>query len=161
MSYPEVIPFLRGRLGKNTAGLKQADIARKLKVTPAAVCQWHAAWEEEGKEGLKSKGCPGRNPWLTDKDIHKIEKALIKGPLAFGYETDLWTCTKGLNHLFPQNLSWMGRVKRPAHSSRVIGFNHRSPSKREKPWSALTKVASHSKASAASQPSTMVSPRRS
>jgi transposase len=72
-------------------GLPQADIARKLKVTPAAVCQWHTVWEEEGKEGLKSKGCPGMKSWLTASDIQKVKKALVKGPQSFGYETDLWT----------------------------------------------------------------------
>ena len=75
-------------------GLEQADIARKLKVTPAAVSQWHTAWEKEGKEGLKSKGCPGRKSLLTEQDIKKVERILIKGPLALGYETDLWTCPR-------------------------------------------------------------------
>jgi transposase len=75
-------------------GTKQADIARKLKVTRAAVSQWHSVWEEQGREGLKSKGCPGMESRLTEQDVQKVKKALIKGPLVFGYETDLWTLTR-------------------------------------------------------------------
>ena len=39
--------------------IPQAEIARRLKVTPAAVNYWHIDWKQGGKKALKSKGHPG------------------------------------------------------------------------------------------------------
>lgn len=72
-------------------GVSQAEIARKLKVTPAAVSQWHKAWQKGGKERLKSRGQTGPKPKLTEEKLRKIRHILLKGPRASGYVTDLWT----------------------------------------------------------------------
>lgn len=72
-------------------GVSQAEIARKLKVTPTAVNQWHKAWDENGTEALKSAGSPGPESDLTPEKRKAFRNAILKGPQAFGYETDLWT----------------------------------------------------------------------
>lgn len=78
-----------GTLFKN--GTPQAETARLLGVTPAAASQWHRAWKKRGVRGLKSKGRPGPSPKLTPAKAAKIKAAILKGPRAFGYGTDLWT----------------------------------------------------------------------
>lgn len=72
-------------------GISQAAIARTLRVTPAAVCQWHQRWKEEGVRGLKSAGPPGPEPLLKQRDLRKVERSLDSGPRSFGYDTDYWT----------------------------------------------------------------------
>lgn len=72
-------------------GHLQAEIARTLRVTPASVSQWHTLWEKEGVSGLKSKGHPGVPTALTKEKAKKLKSAILKGPKAFGYLTDLWT----------------------------------------------------------------------
>ncbi len=72
-------------------GCVQAEIARTLRVTPAAVNQWHIVWKESGIRGLKSKGHPGTQTTLTKEKAQKLKRAILKGPRAFGYTTDLWT----------------------------------------------------------------------
>ena len=72
-------------------GCVQAEIARILRVTPAAVNQWHIVWKEHGLSGLKSKGHPGMPTTLTKEKAQKLKHAILKGPRAFGYATDLWT----------------------------------------------------------------------
>ena len=72
-------------------GVGQADIARTLRITPAAVNQWHSMWKKDGVSGLKSKGHPGTKTSLTDEKARKLKRAILKGPRAFGYTTDLWT----------------------------------------------------------------------
>ena len=67
----------------------QADIARRLGVTTAAVCQWHTLWKKGGEKALRAQ--PGVKSRLTDSLLKKIERALEKGPRAYGYSTDLWT----------------------------------------------------------------------
>lgn len=72
-------------------GISQADIARKLKVTPAAVKYWHDAWEKRGMEGLKSKGHPGFVSRLTEKNRKKLKRIILRGAAKYGYSTDFWT----------------------------------------------------------------------
>jgi transposase len=72
-------------------GTTQAEAARLLRVTPAAVNQWRRVWQRHGMDGLKSKGRPGPVTALTPVKARRIKAALLKGPRAFGYSTDLWT----------------------------------------------------------------------
>lgn len=71
-------------------GVTQAMIAKKLKVTPSAVCQWVKEYHEKGMRGVASKGICGPKPCLTEKDTRRIMRALVKGPRAQGFNTDLW-----------------------------------------------------------------------
>ena len=75
-------------------GTTQAEVARKFGVSRAAACKWHAAWDKDGMRGLDSKGPPGFASALDDKNRQKFKKAILKGPLSHGYETDLWTLAR-------------------------------------------------------------------
>ncbi len=48
-------------------------------------------YKDGGLEGLKSKGRPGPKPQLDNEDRRKLKAAILKGPKALGYSTDLWT----------------------------------------------------------------------
>jgi transposase len=69
----------------------QAIIARKLRVTEATVSRWHAAWAKKGVRGLRSKGSPGFPSTFTKKKRRAFERAIRKGPLHFGFTTNVWT----------------------------------------------------------------------
>lgn len=71
--------------------LNHSEIARGLGVSPVSVMRWHRNWVEKGKKGLKSLGPNGRKSRLTPKDLDRVRKGLLKGPLAFGFENELWT----------------------------------------------------------------------
>lgn len=75
-------------------GISQADIARSLKITPAAVSQWHSAWQKGGRNKLLSRGNTGPQPKLTDAKLNTIQKILLKGPRKSGYATDMWTLAR-------------------------------------------------------------------
>lgn len=72
-------------------GVHQAEVARQLGVTPAAVHGWYHTWKKQGKSGLRSKGHPGFSSQLTDADRKKMKRAILQGARKFGYDTDLWT----------------------------------------------------------------------
>ena len=72
-------------------GYSQAKVARTLRVTRAAVHYWRQDYVKQGMRGLKSKGPVGFSSKLTKKDKNLFRKAILKGPLFYGYETDLWT----------------------------------------------------------------------
>lgn len=72
-------------------GEKQADVARALRVSAQSVSRWHREWQQGGVRALKKARRAGRPPKLTAMDLNKIERALLDGPRAHGYRTDLWT----------------------------------------------------------------------
>jgi transposase len=71
-------------------GLSNAEIARQLRVSRPTVSKWHGLWEKDGISGLKI-GTTGLGPRLSDEQWQQIVDALLEGPAAHGYETELWT----------------------------------------------------------------------
>lgn len=72
-------------------GEKQADIARALRVSAQSVSHWHREWQQDGMRALKKAKRSGRPPKLSAAELKKVERALLEGPRAHGYPTDLWT----------------------------------------------------------------------
>lgn len=72
-------------------GIRQAEVARRLGVTPAAAHGWYHTWKEHGMRGLRSRGVPGFPSSLTEQHRRKLKTAILHGARTFGYDTDLWT----------------------------------------------------------------------
>ncbi|UCD51805.1 MAG: transposase, partial [Phycisphaerales bacterium] len=70
---------------------RPGEIAEMLGVSPGAISQWKTAYQRAGPEALKAKPHPGPKPKLTQRQRQKLELLLLKGPVAHGYPTDLWT----------------------------------------------------------------------
>jgi transposase len=73
------------------AGASQAEVSRRLDVSRVSAMRWHRIWKKKGSEGLEAKRPLGRPSRLTAKQIERVEKVLLAGPLACGYSTELWT----------------------------------------------------------------------
>lgn len=74
--------------------LNQRQVAERVGCSPSAVSRWVSARARGGAEALKVKPTPGRPPRLTAKQKAKLIKLLQRGPLAFGYHTELWTTAR-------------------------------------------------------------------
>lgn len=72
-------------------GKSQAEVARALGVSRESVSRWYRTWRQEGEAGLQGAGRAGRKPKLTPDQLGQVEQALLRGPLAHGYATLLWT----------------------------------------------------------------------
>jgi transposase len=72
-------------------GVRQAEIARQLGVSHQTVSDWHDTWEEGGAQALRAAGRAGRLPKLSDEQLAQVEVALVKGPKANGFATEMWT----------------------------------------------------------------------
>lgn len=105
--------------------LPQAEVARRLGVTKAAVCQWYEVWSRKGVRGLKSAGPPGVKPGLTKQDKERIVRMLLGGAHLFGYGTDLWT----LERVAVVIRKVAGRKYHPGHVWRILGALGWSPQK--------------------------------
>jgi transposase len=72
-------------------GQSQAEIARQLGVSPAAVCVWSQKLKKHGKESLAMQKATGRPPSLTKANKAELEKILKAGADAAGFESERWT----------------------------------------------------------------------
>ncbi len=72
-------------------GRSQAAVARELHVSRATAHRWYHAWQAEGRRALKAVGRAGRKPRLDRQQLARVEAALLKGPAAHCFATDLWT----------------------------------------------------------------------
>lgn len=72
-------------------GLHQAEGARKYGVNRSSVSRWAARLEREGAGSLRAKPAYRPSHTLSDAQLKDLERILLEGALAYGYETDLWT----------------------------------------------------------------------
>jgi transposase len=75
-------------------GARQVDVVRELAVSAQTASRWYRAWQEGGRAALSGVGQAGRPRKLTDKQLRQVEKALLRGPKANGYPTDMWTLVR-------------------------------------------------------------------
>ena len=69
----------------------QAQVARELSVSRQSVSRWYREWKKTGEGGLEAAGRAGRLPRLAPEQLSALEQALVAGPRAAGYVTELWT----------------------------------------------------------------------
>jgi transposase len=75
-------------------GFSQAEVARRVGVHRQSLSRWAQQLENQGRAGLEQAGRAGRKPRLSAADLERIERALKRGPEAFGYDTGLWTAAR-------------------------------------------------------------------
>lgn len=76
------------------AGHHDAAIARMLNTTAQSVWRWRKAYRRKGRKGLAAKPVPGRPALLSPQQRRSLVSRLLKGALAHGFATDLWTCPR-------------------------------------------------------------------
>ena len=68
------------------------EVARLVGASPSSAQRWKEAMESGGgMEALKAKPHPGGKPRLSARQKEELKETLLEGPLACGYETDVWT----------------------------------------------------------------------
>jgi transposase len=75
-------------------GKRQADVVTELGVSPQTASRWHRAWREQGRAGLAGAGRAGRRRRLADEQLAAVEAALLAGPRANGFPTQMWTLAR-------------------------------------------------------------------
>lgn len=97
-------------------GLSQAEVGSRLKVAQQTVSRWARQARQQGRKSLRKAGRAGRKPLLTGSHRQALEKGLVAGPEALGYETPLWTCAR-VAHLIEKQF---GVSYHPAHVWKVL-----------------------------------------
>src|SRR3981081_4868546 len=72
-------------------GVRQADVARQVKVSRESVRRWSNQIAKQGATGLKKAERAGRRPRLSAAELEKLEALLREGPEKAGFPNGLWT----------------------------------------------------------------------
>jgi transposase len=75
-------------------GLSQSEVARAVGVHRQSVSRWARELEQSGVRGLRKAGRTGRPPKLSPAQLRDLERALKRGPEAFGFASGLWTASR-------------------------------------------------------------------
>jgi transposase len=75
-------------------GKRQVDVVVELGVSAQTASRWYRAWSAGGRQALVGTGRAGRLPKLTDEQVAEVGGALVEGPKANGFPTDMWTLAR-------------------------------------------------------------------
>lgn len=75
-------------------GKRQVDVVAELGVSAQTASRWHRSFAERGRAGLAGAGRAGRRRKLTGEQLAAVEAALLAGPRANGFATQLWTLAR-------------------------------------------------------------------
>jgi transposase len=67
------------------------EVAEMIGVRPCSVSRWKQILDAHGVAGLTAKRHPGPRKKLSDRQRQHLPRLLLKGPSAYGYQTELWT----------------------------------------------------------------------
>ena len=73
------------------SGKTQEEVAKLIELSQSAVSQIWKRFRESGEEGLASRHSPDAPSKLTTEPKAMIPELLAAGPLAYGFEDNLWT----------------------------------------------------------------------
>jgi transposase len=75
-------------------GKRQVDVVTELGVSAQTASRWYWAFQRQGRDGLAGAGRAGRRRKLADAQLARVEAALLEGPRAHGFATQMWTLAR-------------------------------------------------------------------
>lgn len=110
-------------------GLSLNEVARRIKCVASSVMRWRDAWRRRGADALKVGASPGRPPKLTSAQRRRLVRLLLKGPLAHGYRTNLWT-TARIAELVRREFGVDYHRDHVGRLMHALGWSHQKPERR-------------------------------
>ncbi len=75
-------------------GLSLNEVGRRIGCSASSVMRWREARRRGGQRALKVRFSPGRPPKLSRGQGQVLVRLLLKGPMASGYASQLWTTAR-------------------------------------------------------------------
>jgi transposase len=110
-------------------GYSLGEVGRMTGSAASSVMRWRNAVERDGEQGLKVRVASGRPATLSDSQRRRIVKKLLRGALANGFDTELWTTSRVASVI---HKSFGVRFHR-SHVARLLhdlGFSCQKPERR-------------------------------
>jgi transposase len=70
------------------------EVARRIGCQPCSVMRWREMRRRRGQRVFEVRFSPGRPVKLARDQRRRLIKLLLKGSMAHGYRTELWTCAR-------------------------------------------------------------------
>lgn len=127
---PDLIADRRRRsLSLLDEGFSLHEVARRVGCHASSVMRWRDEYEKRGEESFAVRFSPGRPPRLTERILKRLGSLLLRGAVANGYRTEIWT-TKRIAEVIARE--WKVRYH-PDHIGRLmarLGWTHQKPARR-------------------------------
>src|SRR5205807_756440 len=76
------------------SGCSLNEVGRRIGCGASSVLRWRNARRRGGEQALRVRYSPGRPPKLDRKQQKQLIRLLLRGALAHGYRTSLWTTAR-------------------------------------------------------------------
>jgi transposase len=110
-------------------GYSLNEVARRIGCDASSVMRWRDAFACGGEQALRPRPAPGRPPRLTRRQKARLVTCLLRGPLAHGYRTDLWT-TLRVAQLIRRKFGVRYHRDHVGRLLHALGFTCQKPQKR-------------------------------
>jgi len=110
-------------------GYSLNKVGRMLGIAPSSVMRWRDVLKRGGNEALKVRFSPGRPRTLSNRQRKKIVKLLLKGALANGFSTELWTAQR-VGSLIERHCQVQFHRSHVARLLHELGFSCQKPERR-------------------------------
>ena len=74
--------------------MRQVDVVNQLEVSAQTASRWYRSWQSGGRDALLGAERLGRTARLSDGQLAEVQAALVAGPTANGFGTDMWTLAR-------------------------------------------------------------------
>ena len=106
-------------------------VALEVRASLSSVVRWHQSYRKNGRKGLKPTPNTGRPSLLSNRQKKTLTRILVKGPLAAGYSTDLWTL-KRIGQIIQKTFQVRYCIGNLWNLMNALGWSCQKPQKRAK-----------------------------
>lgn len=127
---PEELERRRRRgVGLLREGTSVTEVARRLGCSHSSVILWREAVRRRGLTALQARPASGRPPKLTARQRAKVPRLLLRGAVAWGFETQLWT-TRRIATVIERELGVRFHRAHVGRLLRDLGWSCQKPERR-------------------------------
>ena len=112
-----------------TQGHPPVEVARMIGVNRRSVRRWKAVYRKKGRPALEVRPASGRPPKLAAPQTRRLERELLRGAQAAGFDTDLWTCPR-VARLIEQRFRVHYHVDHIGRLLHSLGWSPQKPARR-------------------------------
>jgi len=110
-------------------GFSLNEVARQIGCHASSVMRWRDEHKKKGKAAFEVRFSSGRPPKIAKHQLKKLEQYLLKGAIAFGYSTDLWT-TRRIAELIEEKFNIRYHRDHIGRLMAKMGWSHQKPERR-------------------------------
>jgi transposase len=110
-------------------GAQPVEVARMVGVDRRSVRRWWSAYRKRGAAGIAARPASGRPPKLVAAQRRQLERALLRGAQAYGFDSELWSCPR-VARVVEHEFQIQYHVDHVGRLLRSLGWSPQRPARR-------------------------------